>query len=177
MVSDNIEKLLEKYDNGETSLQEEQQLRAYFSQEDVAPHLESYKVMFQFFANTKQETFTKDVPLYTDNFREKKPSYIYQWISAAAVIVIMFGIFMQFNNDEPKTFDDLTKEQQLAYNNTKEAFSLLSSKFNEGTSNVSVLGIVGDQFDKGAEKVEYVNEFSKATNKVLKKPIKEDKNK
>lgn len=174
MVLDNknIDQLLEKYDNGETSLQEEQQLRTYFSQDDVAPHLESYKTMFQYFANTKRETYTKDVPLQT-----KKRSYIYQWISVAAVIIIMFGIFMQFNGDNPKTFDDLTKEEQIAYNQTKEAFDLLSSKFNEGTSNVGVLGIVGTQFEKGAEKVEYVSEFSKATNKILKKPVKKDNNK
>lgn len=173
MVSDNIEKLLEKYDNGETTLKEEQQLRSYFSQDNVAPHLESYKAMFQYFANTKQETFNKEVPLQT----KKKRSYIYQFISVAAVIVIMFGIFMQFNNNEPKTFSDLTKEEQLAYNQTKEAFDLLSSKFKQGTSNVSVLGIVGTQFEKGAEKVEYVNEFSKATNKILKKPVKKNSNK
>lgn len=173
MVLDNknIERLLEKYDNGETSLQEEQQLRTYFSQVEVAPHLESYRVMFQYFTNTKQETYTKDVPLQT-----KKRSYIYQWISVAAVIVIMFGIFTQFNGDQPKSFDELTEEQQLAYNQTKEAFDLLSSKFNEGTSNVGVLGIVGTQFEKGAEKVEYVSEFSKTTNKILKKPVKSDNN-
>ncbi len=179
MVLDNknIEKLLEKYDNGETSLQEEQELRAYFSQDKVAPHLESYRAMFQYFTNTKQETFTKDVPLHPDSYREKKRSYIYQWISVAAVIVIMFGIFTQFNGDQPKSFDELTEEQQLAYNQTKEAFNLLSSKFSEGQSNVSVLGVVGTQFEKGAEKIEYVSEFSKATNKILNKPVKSDKKK
>lgn len=163
MVSDNIEKLLEKYDNGETNLKEEQQLRAYFAQDDVAPHLESYRVMFQYFSNTKEETFTKELPLNT-----KKRSYIYQWISVAAVIAIMFGIFTQFNENSPKTFNDLTHEEQLAYKQTKEAFDLLSTKFNQGASNVGVLGVVGAQFDKGAEQVEYVSEFSKTTNKILK---------
>ena len=164
MVSDNIEELLEKYDNGETNLKEEQQLRAYFAQDDVAPHLESYRVMFQYFSNTKEETYTKELPLST-----KKRSYVYQWISVAAVVVIMFGIFTQFNDNNPKTFDDLSQEEQLVYNQTKEAFNLLSSKFNQGASNVSVLGVVGEHFDKGVEKVEYINEFSKTTNKFLKK--------
>jgi len=59
MVLNNIEQLLEKYDNGETSLNEEQQLRDYFAQEEVAPHLESYKVMFQYFNTTKQEHYVR----------------------------------------------------------------------------------------------------------------------
>ncbi|MEZ4802493.1 MAG: hypothetical protein R2797_06940 [Gelidibacter sp.] len=164
MVSNiNIEKLLEKYDNGETSLKEEQQLRAYFAQDTIAPHLEPYRVMFQYFSNTKQETFSKDIPIQV-----KKRSYIYQWISVAAVIAIMFGIFTQFNGDEPKTFNNLTEEEQLVYTQTKEAFNLLSSKFNQGASNANVLGLVGTQFDKGADKVEYVSELSKTTNKILK---------
>lgn len=174
MVSDNIEKLLEKYDNGETNLKEEQQLRAYFAQDTVAPHLESYRVMFQYFANTQQETFSKEVPL-----QSKKRSYIYQWISVAAVIVIMFGMFTQFNStvETEKTYDDLTQEEQLVYDQTKKALSMLSSNFNDGVSNVSVLGMVGNQLDKGAEKIKYVKEFSKTTNKILKKPVKTNKNK
>lgn len=165
MVLDNIEKLLEKYDNGETNLKEEEQLRAYFAQNTVAPHLESYRVMFQYFANTKKEEFTKEVPL-----KAQKRSYIYQWISVAAVIAIMFGVFSQYTTDDQKTFNQLTEEQQTAYNQTKEAFNLLSAKFNEGSSNLSVLGVVGSQFDKGAEQVKYVNQFSKTTNKILKEP-------
>ncbi len=38
MKLSNIEELIQKYDEGETSLQEEQELADFFSQDQVPPH-------------------------------------------------------------------------------------------------------------------------------------------
>jgi hypothetical protein len=160
MVLNSIEKLLEKYENGETSLKEEQKLKDYFANNDVAPHLEHYRALFQYFNKTKQEHFTKDVPLKT------KTRNLYQWISVAAVVMLMFSIVYQMN--QPRTLQDLNEEELLAYNQAMQALDLMSSKFNQGMSNVNTLSIVGDQLDKGAEQVYYINEFSKKTNQILK---------
>jgi len=117
MVLNNIERLLEKYDNGETTLQEEQQLKHYFTQETVPPHLEAYKAMFSYFSITHEEEFTKDVPL-------KSNKAIYQWISVAAVVALMFTVYTQFTG--PKTIENqLTEEQQLAYNQTVKGLQYL----------------------------------------------------
>ncbi|OUR93294.1 hypothetical protein A9Q87_04915 [Flavobacteriales bacterium 34_180_T64] len=157
MVLNSIEKLLEKYDNCETSLKEEQKLKAYFAQEEVAPHLESYRVMFQYFNNTKQELYTKDVPL------KPRRNYIYQWISVAAVAVLMFSVFTQINKPvEP------TQEQLLAYNQTMEALNLVSSKFNQGTQQMGAFNLVSSNLNKGTESMAYVGEFGKTTNKIFK---------
>jgi len=160
MVLNSIEKLLEKYDNGETTLKEEKQLQAYFNQDEIAPHLESYRVMFQYFNKTKQEHFTKDVPLKTKTYN------MYKWISVAAVAVIMLTVFTQFDNK--KTLNDLNSEELLAYNQTMEALNLVSSKFNQGATSLNALNIAGSQFEKGAEKVGYISEFSTTTNKIFK---------
>ena len=160
MVLNSIEKLLEKYDNCETTLKEEQQLQAYFAQDDVAPHLESYKVMFQYFNKTKQEHYTKDVPL------KSKTYSLYKWISVAAVAVLMLTVFTQFDNK--KSLNDLNSEELLAYNQTMEALNLVSSKFNKGATSLNALNIAGTQFEKGAEQVGYISEFSTSTNKIFK---------
>ena len=160
MVLNSIEKLLEKYDNGETTLKEEKQLKDYFNQDEIAPHLESYRVMFQYFNKTKQEHFTKDVPL------KSKTYSLYKWISVAAVAVLMLTVFTQFDNK--KSLNDLNSEELLAYNQTMEALNLVSSKFNKGATSINALNIAGTQFEKGAEQVGYISEFSTVTNKIFK---------
>lgn len=161
MVLNSIEKLLEKYDNGETTLKEEKQLQAYFAQDDVAPHLESYKVMFQYFNKTKQEHYTKDVPLKPRKYN------VYQWISVAAAVVLMFSVFTKF--ESKRTLSDLNSEELLAYTQTMEALNLVSSKFNQGATSLNALNIAGTEFEKGVEQVHYISEFSTTTNKIFNK--------
>jgi hypothetical protein len=162
MVLDNIEKLLEKYDNGETTLQEEQQLKNYFSKETVAPHLEVYKPMFVYFLQTKKERFTKTIPL-----QSKKTYTLYKWISVAAIAILMFAVYTQVGN-QPVGLSDLSQDEFMAYNQTVEAFNLLASKFNKGTESIDALTLMSASIEKGTEKVSYLGEFSNTTNKIFK---------
>lgn len=155
MVLNSIEKLIEKYENGETTLKEEQRLKEYFSQEQIAPHLEMYKPLFQYFAITKQEQFTKDVPL-----KPKKTINLYKWISVAAVTVLMFGAYYQFVQGPKQTEVDPVLAQQ-----TMDALNLLSNKLNLGTENI---GLLSSNFKKGAEQINYVDAFNENTNKIFK---------
>ena len=169
MVLNSIEKLIEKYENGETTLQEEQQLKNYFSQETVPPHLEVYKSMFQYFLDTQKEQFTKDVPLIPITIGTKKTYTLYKWISVAAIAVLMFGIYTQVGNQpQSRTLADLSPTEREAYDKTMEVFNLVSLKLNEGSENMNALSLVSSNFDKGANNLTYISEFSKATNKFLK---------
>ncbi|MDV7138540.1 hypothetical protein R3X28_06620 [Maribacter sp. TH_r10] len=138
MELDRIEKLLEKYLEGSTSIVEEKELRAYFAQENVAAHLKQYAPMFQYFSIAKEERYTKELPL-------KKRNINYKWLSIAAMAVLLFGIYFGKEYQEKK-------EAEYAYNETKKALTLLA-----------------DNFNKGTEKVAYLNEFENTKQKIYNK--------
>lgn len=137
MELDNIEKLLEKYFEANTTAAEERELREYFTGDTVAPHLEQYTPLFTYFSAAKEERFTRQVPL-------KPRTYLYQWISVAAVAVIAFGIY--FGRDYQQQ-----KEAEFAYEQTRKA-----------------LGLLAQNLDRGTEKVAYLNEFELTKEKIIK---------
>ena len=143
MELNNIEKLLEKYFDATTSVAEEKVLNAYFSQDNVAPHLEEYKPMFNYFTNAKNERFTKSVPLKT----ERKKNYL-KWISVAAVALLIFGVYYNNYNTSSDTIADNYTQAELE--SAQRALVLLGSNFNLGT-----------------QKASYLTEFEKNTNKFL----------
>jgi len=135
MELDRIEKILEKYFEATTTVEEEKQLRDYFSKDSVAPHLEQYAPMFNYFSIAKDERFTKQVPL--------KPRVSYhKWISIAAVAVIAFGIF--FGNDYREQI-----EAEYAYSETKKALNLLAQNLERGTEKVAYL----NEFEQTKQKI------------------------
>ena len=157
MVLNNIEKLLEKYENGETSLKEEHVLKNYFQSDNVAPHLEMYKPMFDYFLVNKQEQFTKDVPLKT------KRLYAYRWISVAAVIIVLLGVYFttSLRHQELGTYQD----PQLAFNEFSKSMKLVSREYNKGASTVGYL----EEVNKGTATLGYLNELEKSTEIIFKK--------
>jgi hypothetical protein len=162
MALNNIEELIEKYNNAETSLKEEAQLKAYFTSDTVAPHLEHYKPLFHHFSKSKQEQYTKDVSLNTNKTK------LYQWISVAAVAVLMIGFFIPNWNSGPKTLADYSPKEQKMYLEAKQALAMLSDNFNDGASSLSALSLASENFNRGLNKAKHITEFSETTNKLLK---------
>ncbi len=134
-----IEKLLEKYFEATTTVAEEDHLKAYFAQDTVAPHLKQYAAMFQYFAQAKEEKFTKQLPIPRSIWHRQA---IYKWISVAALALLLFGVYFG------KEYQD-RKEAEFAYYETKKALDLFAQNFNKGTEKVAYL----KQFEKTKQKI------------------------
>lgn len=165
MVLDNIEQLIVKYENAETTLQEEQQLKNYFSQETVAPHLEVYKPMFAYFLQARNEEFTQEIPLKTE-----KTYTLYRWISVAAVAILMVGLYFTnpFAQSSGMTYADLTEQEKQDYDNAMMAFNMLSTNFKKGTDNIDAISYISESMNKGQENLELLAEFDNVTDKFFK---------
>ena len=149
MALDRIEILIEKYFEGETSIAEEKELKAYFSSSDVAQHLEQYKPVFGYFYQAKQEQFTASIPLKSGK-KQKRLA----WLSVAASVVVMLGIgfFAYQNTSEPNQENlGVIDDPEIAFRETQKALALISKHVNTGI-----------------ESVNYLSEYQQSKNKIFK---------
>ena len=142
----NIERLLEAYFEGETSLEQENSLRDYFAGNNVVPHLAAYQSLFVGLKAAQEEVSEREVilPEVTNTSNRR------WWLSVAASAVIILGVVgLQFSDS-----NQLTSEEEYAlaeFNKTKETLLLLSKSFNKGTGELLAIG-----------------QFTEAKNKILK---------
>ncbi|MBO0589812.1 hypothetical protein I2486_00175 [Cellulophaga sp. E16_2] len=140
MELDNINNILEKYFDAETTIAEEKALKEYFVNGAVKPEHEKYVPIFAHLTKAKEEKFTKQIPL-------KKKKTNTKWFSAAAVAMLLFGLYLGNNYLQQKRIE---KEQAAyAYQETKKALNLLAQNFN-----------------KGKEKIAYLEEFEQTKQKI-----------
>jgi len=129
----NIEKLIEKYLNAETSLQEETTLKNYFTGGNVAPHLQEYEYMFNYFMTTKNETYTKPILLKT---KKSKKTKNLKWLSVAASVVLLFSVFI--GQQEYKKYQE-EQQAKAIYAQVSKGLKLLSTNLKKGEQAVATL--------------------------------------
>jgi hypothetical protein len=128
----NIEKLVEKYLNAETTLQEEATLKNYFTGAFVAEHLQEYASLFNYFATAKSETYTKTIRLAP---KKSKKKHFQRW-SVAASVLLLLSIFIgrqQYNKNEQR------KEAKIIYAQVTKGLALLSLNLKKGEQAVATL--------------------------------------
>ncbi len=148
----NMKALIEKYFEGETSLEEEAQLRAYFSGGVVDDELRVYQPLFQHFSEERGQSLSSDFDeklLQKLDASEAKLVRMRIWpkqllrIAAVAAVLVVAMIFLQKTNApqaQQASVDwskyEITDEQQ-AYEETVKALRLVSSKLKKGSKKAS----------------------------------------
>ncbi|MEZ5197062.1 MAG: hypothetical protein R2764_11830 [Bacteroidales bacterium] len=155
-----IEHLIEKYENGETTTEEEQKLKSFFLHAEVPVHLRSYSDIFTFFEISGREeignpnfddeflkAIEEDKTIPIQSFRKKR---LYTLVSIAAVIVILFGLYFKFGTFEMK-YKDTYQDPKLAYAETKKVLMMVSGNLNDGVNELQNVS----EFNK-VEKFKYL---------------------
>jgi len=142
-ITDDMNLLLEKYWEGETSVREEEVLKAYFKSGKITENHVQFAEMFAYFDaqsqikyNDEKEVESKpEVKVIHFNFRK--------WISvAAAAVVLTIGAVFVVNNLKPEThtqqFANINEieDPEEALRVTKEALALVSKKFRKSQESV-----------------------------------------
>ena len=144
MAFNNIEKLLDKYFEGETSIAEENALKEYFAKKEVPEHLTHYQAMFAYFAQNKKETAPQNIQV-----KPVKKTWYMQWAAKVAVVLLLLAIGYALY---PKGLSDAEKkEAEIAFKQTQKALNLISKNLN-----------------KGNYAVQYLDEFESSKNKIFK---------
>ena len=137
----NIEKLVEKYLDGTTTLQEEVTLKKYFTGGNVAIHLQEYTYLFNYFAIAKEEQFKKTINLAPKKIKKRNLTLF----SVAASIALLVSIFVgkqQYDKNEQR------KEAQRVYAQVSKGLALLSSNLKKGEKAVAVLYTYENKINK-----------------------------
>ena len=146
MESNNIEQLLEKYFEGETSVAEEQVLKEYFNSENIASHVEIHQPIFSYFSAAKTEKMNV-VPVLPSKKRFKTT-----WIGIAASLLFAVALLTFWDKPSEKqeelgSFED----PEIAFRETQKALAMLSENINVGI-----------------QSLEYVNEYEKSKKIIFK---------
>ncbi len=132
-----IEKLIEKYVEAETSLEEEKILKDYFSQNEVPDHLLVYKDLFNYYTTSSLETSSKEIVI-------PRRSVNLRWLSVAAVVIFFIGIYSINQNSISEK-----EEAMQAYAETQKALNMISHNLKKGNNAIAQL----ETFEKTQNKI------------------------
>ncbi|MBK6621565.1 MAG: hypothetical protein IPG32_12065 [Saprospirales bacterium] len=143
MTNQNIQQLLDKYFEGETSLEEEAALKNYFQGQHIDPAFQAFQPLFRYLDAERQTalspSFDEKVLSRIQSERQMRVRRIILPLArVAAVIAIILGVFALFpKNPQPaqavaaidwEQYEPETDEEAIA--EATAALKLLASKLN-----------------------------------------------
>lgn len=166
-MNTHINQILDKYWEGESTLQEEQEIRSYFAKGDISDEHKAFAPMFGLFTMQQDEGYNKDLSEVlkaslseaptgeASKDTEPKPSYgakVFQLrkfiMAVAAVFAIVMTAVIVMNQDSdidsdiPKMASNIiildgSDDSEEALKVTKEALAFLSGKLKKNGKNIN----------------------------------------
>lgn len=173
-----INELLEKYEEGLTSLEEEARLKEFFSSAKVPPELEPWKAMFGFFSEAAGETMPGEAvtaPAAGKVINLQRRSAVPLAAAATLLLLIAIGWFLRPDlTKNPGTFSN----PEQAYAETKQVLLAISDQLNTPQPALQKLGVINagisqlanlEQLDKGLAQFEKLSQLDRNVNKIKSK--------
>jgi hypothetical protein len=160
-----IERILNKYYNGESSLEEEAMLMDYFSRNEVPNGLKTIRDQFLYMQSQSKIELPEETERKINEkiestriislFRTRR-SRIIAISGVAATILLLITVFMQLNT-YTRRFNDTYSDPEVAYTEARKILTFVSGQFNRGTREVGNIS----KFQTGLKDVSKVDKLNK----------------
>lgn len=180
METKKIEKLLQTFFNGESSVEEERALESYFRSGNVAEEFQEYAPFFTGISELAKvssdqniEEEIMDFILEKENSEKTRYRRMWQTVTGiAASVIIVLGGFLIYQQQQ-KPFDDTFKDPDEAYAYAQQTLQFVSGKYNKGLAALSGF----DKLEKAAQPIKRatapVNEFYNTIERLEKNQVEE----
>ncbi len=175
MKKEELDRLLGKYYNGESTDSEEDLLRALFTAGDIPPGYETEADIFSFY-NSAVDVPEPSADLEERIFEgidksdghERKGSFKKYMItflsSAAAIAVLVVSYFIYGRSAEPR---DTYTDPKIAYAETMKILMNVSSQLNQGVRSLEPVGRMNAVAERSLESLTSINKTTRMVDKNL----------
>lgn len=146
MNQQTAELLLERYFAGETTLEEERSLRAYFRAGDLHPDHEPYRDLFAYWTVAAQVQPPTPRLVVPTRSKPRRRQPVLRWMTAAAAAALLLLAGNLWFNDNPSLTDFPIAEQQKSttvdwsryeVTNEREAYLVLRAALKTASTNLN----------------------------------------
>ncbi len=159
-----VERLLEKFWQTETTLEEEQQLRAFFAKGAVPPSLKAAGDLFAFFEAERSKSLAQPFEsAVTKQLKRRQGGKLISMIGwgnmariAAGIVVVVAATFLIRQEVRKRYSDDVDTytDPQLAFEETKRALQMISNTFGKAKKEASKMQMLNEAEKKIQSKKE-----------------------
>lgn len=157
-----IDRLIQKYETGETCLAEEKELRTFFSGENIPSHLAEYKAIFEFYSEEGRDRLSDAT--FENRFLDKigqdgsqkiksiNSKKAYAYLGIAATILLLLGVWFIYDGIKKSNH----RKVEVAYFEAKQILTTVSKSLNEGLHEFSALS----EFENGIKELNKLESFN-----------------